>query len=314
MNILNYLRPTKVYTAAEVHAEITAKVLLLMEQMKQQVEAVELPAEMRCELELLRSVGLTNSANMEALKGAEQRVNDINASRQLTAERIRLVQLMHKHYGPDVMLMRTEDFMALLDKYNLVCGFLEDYTGSVPQKNLVEIARAKDFLDGFDGLDELRKTWSTYDLLSSPTRQEYGRRAYNVSIEYESGLFLRDKIHRWHYLVECTKEYLRENPDALRCPFVKAEDSFFYFHQRDDYSMSRKTDRLLIAAPAQEMKNRPKIVERIRTEDPFVFSVTDCGVLIYSAWGDEGNDELVQKYRRLNEWLASCDAMKSLNV
>ena len=166
MSILDYFRPMKVYTAAEVHAEVTAKVVLLMESMKKQVEEVHLPVEMRSELELLRDTGLTNSRNMQALADAESRVNSINAEREMTAERIRLVQLLHKHYGPDVMLMRLEDFMAVLDKYNLSCGFLGDYTGSIPRKNLEEIAKSKKFLNRLVGFDKMRETWSTHELLT----------------------------------------------------------------------------------------------------------------------------------------------------
>lgn len=312
MGILDFLRPMKVYTAAEVHAEITAKVVLLMEEMKKQVEAVSLPVEMQSELELLRVTGLTNSRNMKALADAESHVNRINGERQMTAERIKLIQLLHKHYGKDVMLMRLEDFMAVLDKYNLSCGFLKDYTGSIPRRNLEEIAKGRAFLDRLEPLDILRQTWTTDQILIDLSVQRYGINNKGVDIDYEDGLFLRDNIHAWHQIVECTKEYVKEHPDVHRFPFVKAKDSSFYSMRNSDYSMSIATERLLIAAPAQEMNNVPKLVERIRTEDPFVFSVAKQGVIIYSAWGDEGNDELVQKYRKINEWVASCEALKRL--
>lgn len=312
MRILDYLRPMKVYTAAEVHAEITAKVVLLMEEMKKQVEEVSLPVEMQSELELLRTTGLTNSRNMQALTDAENHVNKINEERKMTAERIKLIQLLHKHYGKDVMLMRLEDFMALLDKYNLSCGFLSDYTGSIPRKNLEEIAKGKMFLDKLNPLDKMRETWSEAQMLLDQSLQRYGINNEGVCIDYEEGLFLRNNIDRWHYVVECTKEYIKEHPDIHRFPFVKAKDKFFYSMITTHYSMSSATTRQLIAAPAQEMNNAPKIRERIRTEDPFVFSVAKQGVIIYSTWGDEGNDELVQKYRKINEWIASCEALKRL--
>ena len=90
MGLLDFLRPMKVYTAAEVHAEITAKVAMLMEEMKKQVEAVSLPVEIQSELELLRTTGLINSRNMQALADAENHVNRTNEERKMTAERILL--------------------------------------------------------------------------------------------------------------------------------------------------------------------------------------------------------------------------------
>lgn len=202
MGLLDFLRPMKVYTAAEVHAEITAKVVLFMEEMKKQVEAVSLPVEMQSELELLRTTGLTNSRNMQALADAESHVNRINEERKMTAERIKLIQLLHKHYGKDVMLMRLEDFMELLDKYNLSCGFLSDYTGSIPRKNLEEIAKGKMFLDRLNPLDEMIKTWSTEQIVCDLSLQRYGRSNKGVCIGYEDGLFLRDNIDRWHHVVD----------------------------------------------------------------------------------------------------------------
>lgn len=316
MGILDFLRPMKVYTAAEVHAEITAKVVLLMEEMKKQVEAVSLPVEMQSELELLRATGLTNSRNMQALADAEQRVNRINEERQMTADRIRLIQLLHKHYGPDVMLMRLEDFMAVLDKYNLVCGTLNDYTGTIPRKNLEEIARAQKFCE------DVKSVSLDYSEYHKVFGHEYYYKLWNERIKNNPNLrqkkddleFIGENMNKYKVIKEYTKNFKKEAPyDIDRFPLKSTHDSFGNESVfSGDHRLGGEVHRLLIAAPAQEMNNAPKLVERIRTEDPFVFSVAKQGVIIYSAWGDEGNDELVQKYRKINEWIASCEALKSL--
>lgn len=310
MGILDFLRPMKVYTAAEVHAEITAKVVLLMEEMKKQVEAVSLPVEVQSELELLRVTGLTNSRNMKALADAESHVNRINGERQMTAERIKLIQLLHKHYGPDVMLMRLEDFMAVLDKYNLVCGTLSNYTGTIPRKNLEEIARAQKFCE------EVKDAYMTIeDYGPFPTYRCFSELSLgddSLSQEKKKDLgFIGERILRYRTIEEYTKEFKKAvSYDIHRFPMVSTSD--YIGVSTFDYRLGSEVHRMLIAAPAQEMNNAPKLVERIRTEDPFVFSVAKQGVIIYSAWGDEGNDELVQKYRRINEWIASTEALKSL--
>lgn len=303
MRILDYLRPMKVYTAAEVHAEITAKVVLLMEEMKKQVEEVSLPMEMQSELELLRTTGLTNSRNMQALTDAENHVNKINEERKMTAERIKLIQLLHKHYGKDVMLMRLEDFMALLDKYNLSCGSLSNYTGSIPRKNLEEIARAKKFCEKVansysvvEDFHSFNEYWSLREALFPNGEQN------------ENGLgFIGKHMFRYKAIEEYTRDFKKAAPyDIFRFPLMNTTDAF----REGDIRLGRAVHRMLIAAPAQEMSNAPNLRKRIRTEDPFVFSVAKQGVIIYSAWGDEGNDEVVQKYRKINEWIASCEALE----
>lgn len=280
MGLLDFLRPMKVYTAAEVHAEITAKVAMLMEEMKKQVEAVSLPVEIQSELELLRTTGLINSRNMQALADAENHVNRTNEERKMTAERIKLIQLLHKHYGKDVMLMRLEDFISLMYKYNLTCGMFEDYTGSIPKKNLEEVVRAKAFCE------QEQISWHDEDYAEKRWLTEQLRRCYKITqINYDS------------LNIETYKRF----------PLIPEHD---YFNSRGIIVGDKSN--IFIAAPIQEMNNVPKIVERIRTEDPFVFSVAKQGVIIYSAWGDEGNDEVVQKYRKINEWIASCEALKRL--
>lgn len=292
----------KRYTAADVHAEITARVLVMMETLKQQVEEVFLPAEVAEELDILKSVGLTNSRNMKALADAEKRVNDVNERRRRNAECLKLVRYLHKHYGEDCMLMSLEDFMALIEKYNLSCGFLNDYSGSIPKKNLRDIKRASEFLKDLEG----------YEDSSTNLSQFLFERANKIVNEARpEKVFLASHIKKYERITECDKEYVAANPDVVRFPFVEKNPYGSYIFGKP-YRTSYDSSRLLIAAPSQEMNTLVKISERIRTEDPFVFSVGKQGVIIYSAWGDEGNDEVVQKYRKINEWIASCEALKRL--
>lgn len=290
------------YTAAEVHAEITARVLVMMETLKQQVEEVFLPAEVAEELDILRSVGLTNSRNMQALADAEKRVKDVNEMRRRNAECLKLVRYLRKHYGEDCMLMSLEDFMALIEKYNLSCGFLNDYSGSIPKKNLRDIKRASEFLKDLGSYE---------DPLANLQQALFDTTNKIVNESRTEKVFLASYIKKYERITECDKEYAAENPDVVRFPFVEKTPYSSYIFGKP-YRTSYDSSRLLIAAPSQEMNTLVKISERIRTEDPFVFSVAKQGVIIYSAWGDEGNDELVQKYRKINEWIASCEALKSL--
>lgn len=255
------------YTAADVHAEITAKVIMLMESLKKDIEEVCLPATIKKEKKLLSHLGFTNSKNMKAILSSEFYVNQINETRKFNRDRLKLIQLLHKHYGTDCMLMSLNDFMPLLKKYNLSCGFLEDYKGSIPNKNLNEILKAKKF--------------------TSPSWTNILKPDVN---------WIQERL-RPYYRVKRAARYLFHG-DYWRFPLIEKK--------RNDIDMetSNKSSVLLIAAPAQDM-NTSVGVSNVRTEDPIVFSVTKQGVIIWSSWGGEGDDEAMKRYKALNDFLAS---------
>ena len=83
-----------------------------------------------------------------------------------------------------------------------------------------------------------------------------------------------------------------------------------------------ETKRFFIAAPAQEMtpleivgrsdklfsddreekiKSLSKFARFIQTKDPFFCSCTEYGVLIFSKWGDEAQDEIIKRYEQLSQ-------------
>ena len=61
---------------------------------------------------------------------------------------------------------------------------------------------------------------------------------------------------------------------------------------------------MLIAAPSHEMNTVFEISEKRLTDDPIVFSTVGTGVIIYSMWGEEGDDEVMRKYQELNKFIA----------
>lgn len=75
-------------------------------------------------------------------------------------------------------------------------------------------------------------------------------------------------------------------------PFLHVRQKFGAFSDVKTESRPLERNELLIAAPAQEMKQvYTESVEHIRSEDPFVFQFTPYGVVIFSKWGEEAEDE-----------------------
>ena len=42
-------------------------------------------------------------------------------------------------------------------------------------------------------------------------------------------------------------------------------------------------------------------MREIRTSDPFICSLTPFGVMIFSKWGDEAQDEIIKRYEQLRD-------------
>lgn len=60
-----------------------------------------------------------------------------------TEECLKLIARMKEDFGEQSVLVPIEDFNDILSKYNLVCGRLDEYCGTVPFDKLANIARIK---------------------------------------------------------------------------------------------------------------------------------------------------------------------------
>lgn len=306
----NLFSKTKHYTAEEVHAEIIASTLMVLERIKVNVEKATLPAETSNEKEILQELGLTNSKNMQVIKEAEAKIDVHNSIIEENIKIAKVMDEMYKAFGKNTFYIPMKDFVKILDKYNLAVGRLEDYKGTIPENNLAEIAKAKKVLTDLSNNKEI----IYHDKPKTVTRNKFKevwddklhmfRRGY-VTVEepgYES-ICMRDlyptlyfDIHKWYRLTEISKDY--DKPVFKRFPMIKGSEVKWY------HIIDRKPHNLLIAAPVQEMNTLYEIKERIITDDPIVFSTVNNGVIIYSMWGDEGNDEVLKKYQDLNKFIA----------
>lgn len=306
----NIFSKTKHYTAKEVHAEIIASTLMVLERIKTNVEKATLPAETNNEKAILEKLGLVNSKNMQVIKEVEAKINVHNSIIEENVKITKIMDEMYKAFGKNTFYIPTKVFVSLLDKYNLVVGRLADYKGTIPENNLSEIVKAKEVLTDIRS----NKRVTLYDKPKIITRIEEGqswdpeagffRPTYTTIKEpgyertYMSDLYptLYHNIQCWYRL---TGVRIDKNKESFRrFPMINQSEIEWY------YDVDRELHTLLIAAPAQEMDTLYEVKEKIITEDPIVFSVVGNGVIIYSMWGDEGNDEVLKKYQDLNKFIA----------
>ena len=306
----DFLVKSKHYTSEDVYGAVVASTLAILERIKTNVEKASLPVNVSKEKELLDSLGLTGSKNMQVIKEAEAKINVHNTIIEENIKITKIMDEMYKAFGTNTFYIPMKDFTAILDKYNLAVGRLEDYKGTIPEANLAEIAKAKEMVD------KIRDNAKVIHYDKPTTIVDYEESEY---FDYEAGrprihlirvekpdyefTLMRDLYPTLYFSLQSWYRITGVRPgndkDSFkRFPMIKSSEmSWFYQTDKEKHS-------LLIAAPVQEMNTLYEIRERIITDDPIVFSTVGNGVIIYSMWGDEGNDEVLRKYQELNKFIA----------
>lgn len=89
------------------------------------------------------------------------------------------------------------------------------------------------------------------------------------------------------------RELLKDHQGLVEImPFLHVRNKFGSVFDVEAKCRPLERNELLIAAPTQEMKQvYTESVEHIRSEDPFVFQFTPYGIVIFSKWGEEAEDE-----------------------
>ena len=301
----------KHYTSEDVHGAVIASTLAILERIKINVEKASLPVDVSKEKELLISLGLTGSKNMQVIKEAEAKINVHNAIIEENVKITKIMDEMYKAFGKNTFYIPMKDFTAILDKYNLSVGRLEDYKGTIPEANIAEIAKAKEMIDKIHSNEKVIH----YDKPTTIKRPKIetvwddkimGYRSIPVTVAeptYEYS-WMRDlyptlarSLESWYRLLSVSKE--ADKSSYRRFPMIRPTKV-----SRWSYQVDFKAHTLLIAAPVQEMNTLYEISEKIITDDPIVFSTVGNGVIVYSMWGDEGNDEVMCKYQELNKFIA----------
>ena len=300
----------KHYTSEDVHGAVIASTLAILERIKTNVEKASLPVNISKEKELLESLGLTGSKNMQVIKEAEAKINVHNSIIEENVKITKIMDEMYKAFGTNTFYIPMKDFTAILDKYNLSVGRLEDYKGTIPEANIAEIAKAKEMVDKIRNnekvihydkpttvVDYEESEYFDYEVCRTRTklvRVEKPDYEYTRMRELYPTLYY--SLQPWYRLLGVRPGNDKES--FKRFPMIKPTEMSWF------YQIDGEKHTLLIAAPVQEMDILYEISERIITDDPIVFSTVGNGVIIYSMWGDEGNDEVLRKYQELNKFIA----------
>lgn len=296
------------YTAEQVHAEVIAQTLVMIESIKRDMQKLSLPEKAQAEKQLLASLGLYNTKNMQVIRDAEDKIVEHNNIIETNKRVLKIIEEMHTAFGKKAMYLPMNVFTQILDKYHLSVGSLSDYKGTIPETNLQEIVNASKIVNTL-----AKKDYKVVAKINSISKAD---RANLLNDAYEFGLpdfteerqrtfndlqqkcpTITESLEKW-YRIESIHPHC-EKPEYRRFPMIPNK------WRRDwDFRTRWDANYMLIAAPSHEMNTVFEITEKRVTDDPIVFSTVGTGVIIYSMWGEEGDDEVMRKYQELNNFIA----------
>lgn len=359
-------KPTpKLYTAEDVHRDLTAFVLLLLSDIQQEIERKDVPMAITRESSLLHKLGFKRSKNAQL---ANQITSDIEAHNKAYEEKKAALSFMQQAwatFGKDTMVIRYDKFFELLRKYNLVCGSFDSYTGIIPAENLADIERVTAILEkGVSFVEPFRYIQSVDTdgndigmlkhfnicpmsrILADAILPQIGIKKFKPILNSramgtEDGLAeyldAARQLEYWRRLEREQYQLAQAVEDAHYHEYMMAQrrEAFkrrmaerggvdLYSNIRDGFVYTGRpnlTDEeygIFIAAPMQEMaefeittyssseirkqqEKEERRMREIRTKDPFICSLTHFGVMIYTKWGDEAQDEIIKRYEALSK-------------
>lgn len=245
-------------------------------------------------INLIESLGFVNSKvvkqNRELVSKNESFTNAIRTA----SESLLFMKNLIDYFGEGIVLVKKEDFIHLIKKYDLVCGDFSDYLGVIPDENLQRISECRKKLmsistnscsDGFRNL--YINATNLYKLTGVST--------YSSSEELKSST--TRILNKFPFMVN-TGGYKSTVLRLFLGTYLNIPES--EIRKINDCSCDRVMNGMFIAAPRKEMKNAKKGISfRIQPDDPFICGLSKYGVVIYSRWGKEASDKTFKKYEDL---------------
>lgn len=283
------------YSAKTIHKEVNVKSIMFLQQLiKYNEKAIENFGIIK-EMERLSSIGLSCSLNYKILESKIKSIRDYN----LTVERFNelrdvLLEIKETFNGLDCRFLSFEDFEKILYKYDLRCGTLDMYIGDIPEKNLKELEFVTQQMNEMRKSDKLQRNQSK--LANS---LKYIKLIYKVSL-FRSDVEKVNKTKLKENMMAFPFWYANESETTMLSRFSNGE---FNSSLTDVYASNIGKYNVLIAAPRNQIDNKItfEVKERAKSEDPIIFSITDYGILCYTAWGEEANDVYKQYEHMIEE-------------
>ena len=245
-------------------------------------EIPEKPA-MAEHLEALERMGFYNTENwkeynaaMENWKKEREAILEANEKHLQVFHTLYVLRRARENFGHDTLLIPYVSFEQLMERYNLVCGTFDAYTGYIPLDKIVAIEK-------------------TVKLFSSQAPYINSLRPIKKSILLDSDAKLPSYLVRFPFVMGSQDEFSGKDLN---------EASVWNFENGYRLELGSPV-RLFICAPAKQMRTIEKVVSPMSFTDPFICAHTEHGILVFTRWGEEADDALIKKYEQVNELISS---------
>lgn len=320
------------YTAQDVKNDIYAAFAMLVASMKTE-EDVPSPIQLRQEVGKLRQLGLTATKQYQQasqlLSKYEQATAEYNKKRAF----LTFITEARAKFGEDVIVVKYDHFMQILEKYDLVCGYVNRYTGSIPDFAISKLAHLQDMLGkgGIEGRFAL-PTGGYIQMLgfgvSMSKDVEMGIKRLRIPFNNPQ---IKELSDMWGFSLVNTNapRVFIAAPNADMTPLsieiryrgVIQEFNLFMIGNsnideiRNFNDCIRRVEEKVRKSRLGQyctISNFTGMAEERLVYDPFICSFTEYGVLIHAMWGEEASDEIIKRYKVLNDWIDQYKA-KHLN-
>lgn len=226
----------------------------------------------------LCGLGLGNSANAKFLKDRIRDIDAYNRNIIKARELLDYIKTMNEFLGDSVILVSKNSFYKLCHKYKLSIGYLEEFTGVIPEANLKELSDIKYKMDRYGGYTKLRTNPHTIEIKhihnfsdkSDSSIRKYFDYSFNI-ISYPAYLYRMNDIDEFK-----DKEWAdRVSLDVHYVPTIA----------------------MFIACPKSNLQEKKVTISH--PVDPIIFQYCPFGVLIYTMWGKEAEDKVFEEYKKL---------------
>lgn len=144
---------TAPYSESHVSADLSAMAMLFIELMCQQQEQNKSYGELIRTKDALAQFGFKNSQNAKLLGAMTEQM----AEYKKATDTLAFMEEVWQKFGTDAMVVRYDHFFQILEKYDMVCGSFDRYTGGIPQSALDTLTR----LNGMWERKELGRDFAT---------------------------------------------------------------------------------------------------------------------------------------------------------
>lgn len=289
----------KSVSAKVIHTSISKAGLSYAQELESDLQSIIIPPNAGTELEALQKLGLVNTTNAKMIEEIFKAEHESKKQRAFNLEALRFLTTAIEIFGDNIIFISYPRFLELLTKYNLVVGYLRDFTGTIPENSINTLLETRKNLEHKDIIEYSTYYWKIQEIsLNRDKRRDV--EAIKKTPAFES-------IHRFPFVVrnvspeQCFErdEYIWDGRDLFNAYFPEywnhGDITTDQYRGNGDFS-----DDFFIAAPENEMINKIESVKiRVQPEDPFIISLHKHGVLVHTMWGDEAKDELIAKYGSL---------------